>query len=106
KKTEPGSAVGRDSIAVTCAKCHAATEEKFKQSVHGMARSNPGTDSMTCATCHSEHAKQGRVDAQSGEAAKTVPAEACSRCPEPVALSGKYGIASDPFRNFSDSDYG
>jgi hypothetical protein len=71
-----------------------------------MARSNPGTDSMTCATCHSEHAKQGRVDAQSGEAAKTVPAEACSRCHEPVALSGKYGIASDRFRNFSDSYHG
>src|ERR1019366_4546510 len=28
-KTEPGSTVSRDSIVVTCAKCHAATEKKF-----------------------------------------------------------------------------
>jgi hypothetical protein len=106
KKTEPGSTIGRDSVAVTCAKCHAPTEKKFNQSVHGMARTSPRTDSMTCATCHNEHAKPGPADARSGVATKTLPAQACSRCHDPVALSGKYGIASDRFRNFSDSYHG
>jgi hypothetical protein len=106
KKTEPGSTVGSDSIAMTCAKCHAATEKKFNQSVHGMARTSPRTDSMTCATCHDEHAKPAPSDVQSGVAAKSVTAQVCSRCHGPVALSGNYGISSDRFRNFSDSYHG
>ncbi len=106
RKTEAGALVSRNNIPVTCAKCHAETERKFSRSVHGMARSSPKTDSMTCATCHDEHAKTAPVDARSGVAAKSVTAQVCSRCHDPVALSGTYGIASDRFQNFSDSYHG
>jgi hypothetical protein len=106
KTTEPGSLVSRHNIPSMCAKCHAETEKKFSQSVHGTARSNAATDSMTCATCHDEHAKPAPADAQSGVAAKSVTAQVCSHCHDPVALSGKYGIASDRFRDFSDSYHG
>src|ERR1019366_1630103 len=93
-------------IAGTCAKCHLAIEKKFDQSVHGMARTSPRTDSMTCATCHGEHAKPGPVDAKTGVAAQPVTAQVCSRCHDAVAFSGTYGISSDRFRNFSDSRHG
>ena len=106
KKTEPGSTVGKDSITNTCAKCHVAIEKKFNQSVHGMARTSPKTDSITCATCHGEHAKPGPVDAQSGVAVMPVTAQVCARCHDPVTLSGTYGISSDRFRSFSDSRHG
>jgi hypothetical protein len=71
-----------------------------------MARTSPKTDSITCATCHSEHAKPGPVDAQSGVAAMPVTAQVCARCHGPVTLSGAYGISSDRFRSFSDSRHG
>lgn len=106
KKSEPGSTVGKDSIAGTCAKCHLAIETTFNHSVHGMARTSSKTDSMTCATCHSEHAKLGPVDTKSGAEAKPATAQACARCHDPVTFSGTYGISSDRFRNFSDSYHG
>lgn len=106
KKSEPGSTVGRDSIAGTCAKCHSAIEKTFNQSVHGMARTSPKTDSMTCATCHAEHASAASVDAKSGAASKPVIAQACGRCHDPVTFAGAYGISSDRFKNFADSYHG
>jgi hypothetical protein len=106
KKSEPGSAIGRDSIVATCARCHVAIARKFEQSVHGMARTSTKTDSMTCGTCHAEHAKPGSVDARAGAASKHVADQVCSRCHEPVPFSGAYGISSDRFVNFSDSYHG
>jgi hypothetical protein len=106
KKSEPGSTIGSDSIAGTCATCHPAIEKKFNQSVHGAARTSSRTDSMTCATCHGEHAKPGPVDAKTGVATKPVAAQACTRCHDPVAFSGTYGISSDRFKDFSDSRHG
>jgi hypothetical protein len=106
KKSEPGSSVGKDSIAGTCAKCHLAIEKSFDHSVHGAARTSARTDSMTCATCHGEHAKLGPVDAQSGVAAQPVAAQACARCHSPVPFAGSYGISSERFKDFSDSYHG
>ena len=106
KRQDPGSTVGRDSVVATCAKCHGAIEKKFDASVHGLARTSAKTDSMTCATCHGEHAKPGPVDARTGVAAKAVMAEACAHCHDPVPLSGSYGISSDRFRGFADSRHG
>jgi hypothetical protein len=106
KKSEPGSSVGRDSIALTCAKCHRAIEQTFNQSVHGMARTSAKTDSITCATCHAEHAKPGQVATGSGVSAKSAAAQACARCHDAVPFSGPYGISSDRFREFSDSYHG
>jgi uncharacterized protein YneF (UPF0154 family) len=106
KKSEPGSSVGKDSIAGTCAKCHVAIEQSFNRSVHGLARTSAKTDSMSCATCHGEHAKLGPADAQSGVARKPVAAQACARCHAAVAFAGDYGIASGRFKSFSDSYHG
>jgi hypothetical protein len=106
KRSEPGSTLGRDSNSGTCAKCHPAIEKKFNQSVHGMARTSAKTDSMTCATCHGEHAKPGPVDAKTGVATKPVAAMVCTRCHDPVTFSGTYGISSDRFKDFSDSRHG
>lgn len=106
KKSEPGSSVGRDSIVGTCARCHVAIEKSFDRSVHGAARTSAKTDSMTCATCHGEHAKPAPADAQSGSDAKTVAAQACARCHAPVTLEGSYGISSARFKGFSDSYHG
>ena len=102
KKSEPGSTVGKDSIVGTCAKCHGAIETKFNVSVHGKARTSAKTDSITCATCHAEHAKPGADELP----AKAAAAQACARCHDPVTLSGSYGIASDRYKGFSDSYHG
>ena len=106
RTSEPGSPLGRDSIVGTCAKCHGAIERKFDASVHGLARTSATTDSITCATCHSEHAKTGPIDQRTGVATRPVAAEACRRCHDPVSFSGNYGLSSDRFRGFSDSYHG
>jgi hypothetical protein len=106
KKSEPGSSVGRDSIVGTCAKCHVAIEKSFNRSVHGAARTSTKTDSMSCATCHGEHAKVGQADSQSGVSEKPVAAQACARCHAPVAFAGSYGLSSERFKGFSDSYHG
>lgn len=106
RRKDPGSTIGRDSVMATCARCHAAEEKKLNTSVHGLARTSAKTDSITCATCHGEHAKPGPADPKAGVAPKPVLAEACAKCHDPVPLSGAYGIASDRFKSFTDSRHG
>ncbi|MBI3569379.1 MAG: hypothetical protein HY084_14360 [Gemmatimonadetes bacterium] len=106
KKSEPGSTVGKDSVTTMCARCHVAAGQKFNGSVHGAARTSAKTDSMTCATCHSDHAKAGEADTLTGAARTSSYDKVCARCHDPVAYSGTYGISSDRFKDFSDSYHG
>jgi hypothetical protein len=106
KRKDPGSLVGRDSVVGTCARCHGAEEKKFDLSVHGHARTSAQTDSMTCATCHGEHAKPAPAGTPVPSDPKIAMAQACTRCHAPVKLTGTYAVSSASFKSFADSRHG
>ncbi len=106
KGVNPGAKVSKQHIPETCSKCHAAIAAEYEQSVHGKAVANGSKDAPVCTNCHGEHTILHVNDPRSPVAAKNVSAQVCSPCHSSVALSTKYGIASDRFKTFSDSYHG
>ncbi|HEY6951310.1 MAG TPA: cytochrome c3 family protein, partial [Bacteroidota bacterium] len=106
KGSDPSSRVNRWNIPRTCATCHSAVEERYRQSVHGVAVAKGNTDAPVCTDCHGEHNILGHRDPKSRVAATNLSAEVCSPCHSSVRLTAKYGIRGDRFQTYSDSYHG
>ncbi len=106
KGLEPSAKVNKMHIPGTCAKCHGDIAKEFAQSVHGVAVANGNQDAPVCTNCHGEHTIFRHDDPRSPVASKNVSREVCSPCHSSLALSAKYGLASDRFATFSDSYHG
>ncbi len=106
KGFNPRATVNRQHIPETCSKCHESIAKDFAQSVHGTAVANGNLDAPVCTSCHGEHTIFRHDDPRSPVAAKNVSQQVCSPCHSSVALTTKYGIASDRFKTFSDSYHG
>lgn len=104
KAKDAASPVSGANLAATCATCHASNVQKFSRSAHALALSKGDTAAPACSTCHGEHPRPG--PAATGAPAGGPPALVCSRCHGPVALLGRFGIASDQFQSFTDSYHG
>ncbi len=106
KGFSPRAKVNRQHISETCSKCHESISQEFNQSVHGVAVAEGNLDAPVCTNCHGEHTILKHDDPRSPVAAKNVSQQVCSPCHSSVALTTKYGIASDRFKTFSDSYHG
>jgi len=104
--SDPASRVFKMNIPHTCAKCHPAIYEKYKESVHGVAVAKGNTDAPVCTDCHGEHNILQPSNPKSRVAATNVSSEVCSPCHSSVRLTSKYGIRSDRFQTYSDSYHG
>jgi formate dehydrogenase gamma subunit len=106
KGRDPSSTTNTANIPHTCSKCHENIANEFNQSVHGVAVVKGNTDAPVCTNCHGEHNILSPSNPRSPVAAKNVSAQVCSPCHNSVALSTKYGLASDRFKTFSDTYHG
>jgi len=106
KGFDPSSKVSKMNIAGTCSTCHGEVAAVFDESVHGKAVIAGVEDAPTCTNCHGEHTILKHDDPRSPVARQNLSAQVCSPCHSSVALSTKYGIASDRFRTFTDSYHG
>jgi len=106
KGLEPSAKMNKRNVAETCSQCHHDVAKKFNESVHGVAIANGNLDAPTCTNCHGEHTILKHDDPRSPVASKNVSQQVCSPCHSSVALSTKYGLASDRFKTFSDSYHG
>ncbi len=106
KGLDPTSAVNKIHIPETCGKCHSSELQEFGQSVHGAAVAKGNPDAPVCTNCHGEHSILEHTDPRSPVAARNLSQQVCSPCHSSVALSSKYGLATDRFKTFSDSYHG
>jgi predicted CXXCH cytochrome family protein len=106
KGLDPTAKVNKIHIPETCAKCHESIAQEYAQSVHGIAVTKGNQDAPVCTNCHGEHSIFRHDDPRSPVATKNLSQQVCSPCHSSVALSTKYGFASDRFKTFSDSYHG
>jgi len=78
-------------IPQTCARCHSAIYDQYKQSVHGSALIGEGNpDVPTCIDCHGVH---NIADPTTTEFRLTSP-QMCGRCHTDETLMAKYDIST------------
>jgi predicted CXXCH cytochrome family protein len=80
--SDPLSPTQPQHVADTCAKCHGATADLFRQSRHGQiftSARRPG-----CTVCHASHATQPATAAMLAG-----PTAVCARCHRPESRAGK-----------------
>ena len=103
---DPKARVSKTRIPETCSGCHVEIAHQYEQSVHAAAFRRGVVEAPVCTDCHGEHDILRHGDPASPVSAANVSAQVCSPCHSSVALSSKYGIASDRFQTFSDSFHG
>ncbi len=87
----------RAKISNTCAKCHSAIFNDYKESIHGAAlleESNP--DVPTCIDCHGVH----RMQDPRAPAFRAHSPEMCGNCHADRARMARYGISVDVFTTY------
>jgi hypothetical protein len=87
----------RLDIPETCARCHSAIYETYKQSVHGAALTQEGnTDVPTCIDCHGVH---NIVDPTTNAFRLQLP-QVCAKCHSDPAIMDKYSISTQVLNTY------
>ncbi len=99
--TDPGSRQllpeARVQIPQTCARCHSAIYDEYKQSVHGSALIGQGNpDVPTCIDCHGVH----NIEDPTTAAFRLKSPNICARCHTDPARMAKYGISTDVLNTY------
>ena len=100
------SLVSKFKIPDTCGKCHGEIVKTYYESIHGTALKAGNQGAPNCTDCHGEHQILAPTDPRSRVAGKNVSARVCAVCHSSVALTQKYGLASERFGSFEDSYHG
>jgi cytochrome b subunit of formate dehydrogenase len=105
RANDPKSTVYRENIPKTCGACHAQETKVYLESIHGTAMRQGATKSPVCTDCHGEHSIAKAQDPSSrvsvGQVTKT-----CATCHESLAITEKYGLASNRVATYQDSFHG
>jgi nitrate/TMAO reductase-like tetraheme cytochrome c subunit len=84
-------------IPETCARCHSAIYDAYKQSVHGKALTEEGnTDVPTCIDCHGVHNIKDPTTATFRNSTPYL----CAQCHTDPDLMKKYGISTDVLNTY------
>lgn len=90
-------------IPTTCAQCHNAIYQKYRESVHGSALIGEGNpDVPTCIDCHGVHDIE---DPTTAEFRLRSP-EMCSKCHTDPELMAKYGLSTDVLTTYVSDFHG
>jgi predicted CXXCH cytochrome family protein len=87
----------RAQIPQTCARCHSAIYDQYKQSVHGAALlelSNP--DVPTCITCHGVH----NIGDPTTAAFRLDSPQLCAGCHTDTAMMSKYNVSTQVLNTY------
>ncbi len=78
-------------IPETCAKCHSAIYEKYRNSVHGAALTDEqNTDVPTCISCHGVHNIEDPRTAEFRNKSPLI----CAKCHTDKEKMGRYGLST------------
>ncbi|MCX6034491.1 MAG: multiheme c-type cytochrome, partial [Chloroflexi bacterium] len=84
-------------VPETCARCHNAIYETYKQSVHGAALTQEGnTDVPTCIDCHGVH----NIADPTTNAFRLQSPQICAKCHTDPAIMDKYGISTQVLNSY------
>lgn len=84
-------------VPETCAKCHSAIYETYKQSVHGAALTQEGNlDVPTCIDCHGVHNIQDPTTATFRNSTPYL----CATCHTDETLMKKYGLSTQVLNTY------
>jgi hypothetical protein len=84
-------------VPTTCAKCHSAIYDTYKQSVHGSALTDEGNvDVPTCIDCHGVHDIQDPTSATFRNSTPYL----CAKCHTDEKLMGKYGLSTQVLNTY------
>ena len=84
-------------IPETCARCHSAIYDVYRQSVHGAALTQEGnTDVPTCIDCHGVH---NIVDPTTNAFRLQLP-QVCAKCHTDQKIMDKYGISTQVLNTY------
>jgi len=76
-------------IPETCARCHSAIYDTYRQSVHGKALTDGNLDVPTCIDCHGVHNIKDPTTATFRNSTPYL----CARCHTDLELMNKYGLS-------------
>jgi len=93
----------RLKIPQTCARCHSAIYDTYKQSVHGGALTTTGNaDVPTCIDCHGVHNIQNPTSASFRN---DIP-QLCAKCHTDPQIMDKYGISTQVLNTYVSDFHG
>lgn len=93
----------RLQVPKTCAQCHSAIYDKYKESVHGKALTQEGNlDVPTCIDCHGVHNIQNPTTATFRNSTPYL----CATCHTNNALMHKYGISTNVLNTYVSDFHG
>lgn len=93
----------RIAIPETCAQCHNAIYEKYRESVHGSALSDENNpDVPTCIDCHGVHDIDDPTTAQFRLLSPSI----CSDCHTDEELMAKYGLSTQVLNTYVSDFHG
>jgi cytochrome b subunit of formate dehydrogenase len=91
---------------VDCASCHAEEVEKFKTSVHGIARASGNNQAATCLSCHGgPHEIVVAGDPASPVEHRNIP-KTCGSCHSQKFVMESSGRSNAPFLSYEESVHG
>jgi len=91
---------------VDCSSCHSDEMEKFKTSVHGVARAKGNAEAATCVSCHgSAHEIVVASDENSPVAHHNIP-KTCGTCHSQKFVMESSGRSNAPFFSYEQSVHG
>lgn len=104
--TDARSKIHSQQIGSTCGACHAAAQQKFKGSIHGIAVEAGHTDAPTCVDCHGEHEIRSSDDPESSVHPAEVSKTTCVWCHESERIQRRYGLPGQRQASYADSYHG
>jgi hypothetical protein len=94
----------RAAIPETCARCHSAIAESYKDTVHGAALINEDNpDVPTCTDCHGVH---DIGDPTTSAFRLKSPTEMCGKCHTDKNVMDKYGISTNVLNTYVGDFHG
>ncbi len=87
---------GRVGIPGTCARCHAAIQGQYRQSVHGAALVDGNPDVPTCIDCHGVH----DISDPRTAAFRLASPRLCADCHTDAQKMEKYGLSTQVLRTY------
>lgn len=87
---------------IVCSSCHkeAGVKHPFHPQIAQALKAGKDPD-ISCKDCHGEHQIFKHDDPRSKVAAQNLSSQTCNPCHSSMALSSKYGLASDRFKTFT-----
>lgn len=93
----------RFRIPQTCARCHSAIYDTYKNSVHGAALTTQGNlDVPTCIDCHGVHNIQNPTTARF----RNDTPQLCAKCHTNAEIMDKYGISTQVLNTYVSDFHG